>query len=37
MLIFRHKTRKIKFMLGIPVIMAAEYGLILWRILTYNM
>ena len=35
-LIFRHKTRKLKFMLGIPVITAAEYGLILWRILTYN-
>ena len=30
MLIIRHKTRKIKFMLGIPLIVAFELGVFLW-------
>ncbi len=28
--LFRHKTRHIKFTLGIPLILAVQIGLILW-------
>ena len=31
---FHHKTRKKKFTLGVPAVIIAEYGLILWLILT---
>lgn len=32
MQIFRHKTRHIKFTLGIPVLFLIQCGLYLWRI-----
>jgi len=35
MLIFRHKTRKLRFMLGVPVIMGAQAAL-LWLLFRAN-
>ena len=34
MYIFRHKTRHMKFVIGIPVILAAQ--IIVWALLTYG-